>query len=176
MTHSLLIHIVTHDNISDTLHINADEFHHLTGEIPLIGKEFYEILPKTLDKHGRNELKSLKLVNFAVAAEKTTDHRHNETKHATNNPKRKRKAFRNQHVNNLRKAMPALPRRHPVRNQARGTDTQVYAVYETHRSQSGTRATHSNGATSRLTTGVIESRVIYETHSQLKPRSRIGAF
>ena len=176
MTRYPLFHIVFHGNIHDTVCINVDEFHHENAFAKTLRQENYEILPKSLDKTCQNVLKSFQPANFAVKRSVILSENRNESRDRSKTNDLRPEVIRNQHVNNLRKALPALPRRHPVCNQARGANPQVSAVHQTDRSSSGTRAIDSNGATSRLTTGVIESGVIYETHSQLKPRSRIGAF
>lgn len=176
MTRHLLLHSDYHGNILDTLHVNDYEIRHHQGLISKAEKKNYEILPKTLDKHHRDAIKQLKLGKFAAHDTETTAHGRQETKDGTQHPKRIRKASTKQNVSNLRKAMPALPRRHTVRHQARRPDTQVSAMYKADRQASGTRTTHQSRATSRLTTGVVENGAIYETQSQLKPRSRIGAF
>lgn len=171
-----LLHIVFHGNIHDTLCIKVDEFHHESASSKNSRQENYEILPKTLDKRRRDVLKSFQPAYFAVNRAAVATTRLSESRDRSKTNDLRPEVIRNQHVNNLRKALPALPRRHPVRNQARGTNSQVSAVHQTDRSSSGTRAIDANGATSSLTTGAIQSGVIHETHSQLKPRSRIGAF
>jgi len=176
MTRYPLFHIVFHGNIHDTICINVDEFHHENTFAKTLRQEIYEILPKSLDKTCQNVLKSFQPANFAVERAAMLNGARSESRDRSKTDKFRPEVTQNQHVNNLRKALPALPRRHPVCNQARGTNSQVSAVHQTDRSSSGTRVIDANGATSSLTTGAIQSGVIHETHSQLKPRSRIGAF
>ncbi len=176
MTRYPLFHIVFHGNIHDTTCINVDEFHHESAFAKTLRQEIYEILPKPLDKTCQNVLKSFQPANFAAERAAMLNGARSESRDRSKTDKFRPEVTQNQHVNNLRKALPTLPRRHPVCNQARGTNSQVSAVHETDRSSSGTRAIDANGATSSLTTGAIQSGVIHETHSQLKPRSRIGAF
>ena len=176
MTRYPLLHIVFHGNIHDTLCIKVDEFHHKSASSKNSRQENYEILPKTLDKRRRDVLKSFQPAYFAVNRAAVASTRLSESRDRSKTNDLRPEVIRNQHVNNLRKALPALPRRHPVCNQARGSNSQVSAVHQTDRSSSGTRAIDANGATSSLTTGGNQSGVIHETHSQLKPRSRIGAF
>ena len=176
MTRYPLLHIVFHGNIHDTLCINVDEFHHENTSEKTLRQENYEILPKSLDKTCQNVLKSFQPANFAVERTAMLNRARSESRDRSKTDNLRPEVTQNQHVNNLRKALPALPRRHPVCNQARGTNSQVSAVHQTDRSSSGTRAIDANGATSSLTTGAIQSGVIHETHSQMKPRSRIGVF
>ena len=176
MTRYPLFRLGFHSNIHDTLCINIDEFHHEETSMTILRQEIYEILPKSLDKTCRYVLKSFQSANFAVERAAMPSTRRSEARDRSKTNNLRPEVNRNQHVYNLRKALPALPRRHPVCDQARGTDPQVFAVHQTDRSSSGTRAIDANGATGGLTTGAIESGVIHETHSQLKPRSRIGYF
>ena len=171
-----LIHIQSHSNIHDTICINVDEIHHWKAHSPNILKENYEILPYMLDNTPDNELKMVKPPMNGDAGKIRALGNPSGSRPIKRTSKTDREAFRQRHDSYIRKTLPALSRRHPVRHKTRRANPQVFAVHETYRPSSGTRATYSNRAASGLTAGVIESGVIYETHSQLKPRSRIGAF
>ena len=151
MTRNSLLHIVFHGNIHDTVCINVDEFHHENTSAKTLRQENYEILSKSLDKTHQNVLKSFQPANFAVERTAMLNRARSESRDRSKTDKFRPEVTQNPHVNNLRKALPALSRRYPVCNQARGTNSQVSAVHQTDRSSSGTRAIDANGTTSSLT-------------------------
>ena len=143
-------------------------------------KKNYEIFQKTLDKRPRHDIKLFHSAKSTARVPRPGYWRNTEPngkRNIADSNERKRETTSKQHDVHLRKTLPALPRRHPVRHQTRGTDPKVSAVHAKHRPSSGSRTAHAKTrATSSLTTGAIASGEYNQNNSQLKPRSRTGVF
>ena len=156
------------------------EFHQSHRASMTDSKKNYEIFQKTLDKRPRHDIKLFHSAKSAAWVTRPGHERSTEPNGKRNiadarNPKRETAS--KQHDVHLRKTLPTLPRRHPVRHQTRRTDPKVSAVHAKHRPSSGSRTALAKiRATSSLTTGAIASGEYNQNNSQLKPRSRIGAF
>ncbi len=143
-------------------------------------KENYDFRQKTLDISARHDIKLFHSANSTTRGKTPRCGKETEPIGKRNNANIKdppRETDSNRHDDHLRKTLSTLPRRHHVRQQTRRPEPQMSAVHKKHRSASGSRIALAKGrATGSLTTGAISDGEKHESNSQLKPRSRIGAF